>query len=55
MRKNGGLYFMVLTAIDNYSPIIVDVVLLPNNSENTFFCSNLIQKHILHKIDKKKE
>ena len=30
------IFFIVVVVIDNNDPILVDAVLLPNNSENTF-------------------
>ena len=33
---DGESYFKVLLAIHNHSPIMVDAVLLQNNSEHTF-------------------
>ena len=35
-QKDGRPYANILTAINGYSLIIVDAVLLPNTSDNTF-------------------
>ena len=44
-QKDGKPYFIVLTAIDNHSLIIVEAVLLPNTSENSFLPFLIQQKH----------
>ena len=45
-KKDARPYVIGLTASDDHSPIIVDALILPNNSEHTFVCSNLIRKHM---------
>ena len=36
IQKDGRHYVVILTAINNHPLIIVDAVLLKNNSDNTF-------------------
>ena len=44
-QKDGRLYFIVLKAIDNHSPITIGDILLQNNCERIFWLWFLIQKH----------
>ena len=53
-HEDGQPYLIVFTSINNHSPIIFDAVLLPNNSEYTFWWFPPTKNRFLRKIVKQR-